>query len=476
MTVHSILIIDDDEAVLKSFKRVFRNEDYALSFFGDPQEALIQSTMRPFDLVLCDQRMPEMLGTEFFAQFCQLYPESRRILISGYSDFNDVTDAFNEGTIHKFVLKPWTNSKLRELVAEQLEMLDESGEGKPEKSAKREKSRREKHTLPGNPGSFHGILTQDASVQAQLKLIRKTASSDAPFFIHGETGTGKELIAKAIHLESERADGPFVALNCANLTETLLESQLFGHRKGAFTGADRDQTGLLATAEGGSLFLDEVTEIPFALQAKLLRVLQEREFTPIGETTPIKFDVKVISASSLSLEQAVSKGIFREDLRYRLEVMPINLPPLRARGEDIRLLFDAFTANQLEKHGHSALDISPEVYSAIENYDWPGNIRELVNVCTYIAALAGDDDKVIGMDLLPPVIQRTPMSRIDLARSNEPVVDDTLRTAALPSRLISKEELQTAIDNFKGHRDSIARNFGISRMTLWRKMKEFELS
>ncbi|MCI5106996.1 MAG: sigma-54 dependent transcriptional regulator [Pseudomonadales bacterium] len=477
MKQHSILIIDDDELVLKSFQRLFRGQEYGISCFSDPVEAMIQCVARSFDLILCDQRMPGMLGTEFFKQISQLYPKSRRILISGYSDFNDVTDAFNEGIIHKFVVKPWSNNKLRALVAEQLALLDAGQESVSAGVAATPKTQIRED-------GFHGILTQDAAMQAQLRIIEKTASSDAPFFIHGETGTGKEMIARAIHAESDRADNAFVALNCANLTETLLESQLFGHRKGAFTGAEKDQKGLLSEADGGTLFLDEVTEIPLALQAKLLRVLQEREYTPLGETKPIKFDVKLVSASSLSLEKAVDDGRFREDLRYRLEVMPINLPPLRSRGNDVVMLFEAFTAQQLQKHGREPLPIAEEVYRCIRHYDWPGNIRELVNVCTYIAALADENDTEIHKLLLPPVIQRVDQAArmtmpepspadeaAALTRQNAPAVEENV-----PSRLITKEELQAAIDKYQGHRDSIARHFGISRMTLWRKMKHFDLT
>lgn len=461
---HSILIVDDDEHVLKSLVRLLRSEDYRISCYNDPEEALNRCRTDSFDLVLSDQRMPRMRGTEFLLRLSELHPETRRTLISGYSDFSCVTDAFNAGVIHKFVVKPWNNVQLRELIAEQLKLKDQ----KHSLSLRASKSAPDQESIRREADrNFNGILTSAPAMQQQLALIRKTASSEASFFIHGETGTGKELIARAIHDASNRHERPFVAINCANLSETLLESQLFGHKKGAFTGADKDQRGLLAEAESGTLFLDEVTEIPVGLQAKLLRVLQEREYTPLGETKSRAFDVKVISASSTKLKDAVKIGKFREDLRYRLEVIPINLPALRARGGDRRVLFDHFLAKQLARHGHGALPVDPSVYNCIEQYNWPGNVRELINVCTYIAALTNEEDHLITLKNFPP----------DICNANQLIAseDSAEQATGLLSRQVTREMLEQAIRDYSGHRDSIAKCLGISRMTLWRKMKAFGL-
>jgi len=314
-------------------------------------------------------------------------------------------------------------------------------------------------------------VSSDPSMLQQISVIKKTANSEAPFFIHGETGTGKELIAHSIHLECDRSARKFVALNCANLTEALLESQLFGHKKGAFTGAQQDQKGLLAEAEGGTLFLDEVTEIPLNLQSKLLRVLQEREYTPVGETSAISFDVKIISASSTSLEAAVASGAFREDLRYRLEVLPISLPPLRARTGDIKMLFDYFLGQQFSKHGKQGKAVDEAVYDCICGYHWSGNVRELVNVCTYIAALSADEAGLITLEDLPIVL----LNSSALAENGQSDAVAELPGNSQKSMIISKDSLTAAIENFGGHRESIANYFGISRMTLWRKMKKFGL-
>ncbi len=461
---HSILIVDDDEHVLKSLVRLLRSEDYRISCYNDPEEALNRCRTDSFDLVLSDQRMPRMTGTEFLLKLSELHPETRRILISGYSDFSCVTDAFNAGVIHKFVVKPWNNIQLRELVSEQLKLKDQ----KLSLSLRASKAAADQESISGEAdGNFNGILTTDPAMQQQLALIRKTASSEASFFIHGETGTGKELIARAIHDASNRREKPFVAINCANLSETLLESQLFGHKKGAFTGADKDQRGLLAEAESGTLFLDEVTEIPVGLQAKLLRVLQEREYTPLGETKARAFDVKVISASSTKLKDAVKSGKFREDLRYRLEVIPINLPALRARGGDRKVLFDYFLAKQLARNGYDVLPVDPSVYNCIEQYNWPGNVRELINVCTYIAALTNEEDHIITLKNFPP----------DISNANQLIASQEAaeQSTGLLSRQVTREMLEQAIRDYSGHRDSIAKNLGISRMTLWRKMKAFGL-
>ncbi len=404
---HSILIIDDDDYVLKSLTRVLRRSDYTISCYHDAEEALLQCGLREYDLVLSDQRMPGMLGTQFFEQLMQYYPSTRRVLISGYTDFSSVTDAFNAGIINKFMLKPWDNESLRMLVADELKYRDRRQTATETPfSPKSTKQKKFNQASSMEADSYHGILTSDDVMLQQLSIIQRTANTDAPFFINGETGTGKEMIARAIHLESDRAEKPFIALNCANLSETLLESQLFGHTKGAFTGADKDQEGLFSAADGGTLFLDEVVEIPAPLQAKLLRVLQEREFTPLGTTKPQKFDIKIISAAAQSLESAVSYGNFREDLRYRLEVMPIYLPPLRARKSDIKLLFDHYLQQQFLRHGYTLTNVDETVYECICCYQWPGNIRELVNVCTYIAALSGPEGKV-KKSSLPPLLQQS---------------------------------------------------------------------
>lgn len=477
--MYSILIVDDDKLVLKSLARMLRSPDYEIDCVCGASEALTQYKKKPYHLIIGDQRMPVMLGTDMFAEMRVDYPNARRILISAYADFESVTDAFNDGIIHKFVVKPWSNTLLKKLVRDQLQNHDDGDD-----SAKL--TDQSDHAKDGNAvkgsffkkyaelNSFHGSFTADPVMLQQFSIIEKAGKSDVPFFISGETGTGKELVARAIHAESGRKNGKFLAVNCANLTEALLESQLFGHIKGAFTGAHCNQEGLLSAANGGTLFLDEVTEIPLALQAKLLRVLQEREFTQLGKISADTFDAQIISASSTSLASAVEKGEFRPDLRYRLEVIPISLPPLRERAGDIRPLFEKFLSEQLSRYKIGKVEVEALIYEYIAEYNWPGNIRELINVCTYTAALADVESSVITMDCLPEIITTvaSPQQSYDSVVS----IDTKFNVQLNKLNRLDREGLQKVLREFSGRREDAARFLGVSRMTLWRKMKLFELT
>ena len=477
--MYSILLVDDDKLVLKSLIRLLRSSEYELDCVTSSKAALKQCESGHYHLIISDQRMPGMLGTELLGEIRKKFPDIRRILLSAYADFNNVTDAFNNGIIHKFILKPWNNAILKKVVIDQLRFLDDSisSPGDPVFSFCAETTNSELGDADRKYKEldcFHGIFSSDPLMLQQISIIQKTANAEAPYFVCGETGTGKELFARAIHNESSRRDEKFVAVNCANLTETLLESQLFGHVKGAFTGAQCNQEGMFAAADGGTLFLDEVIEIPLSLQAKLLRALQEREFVPLGKTCAIPFDVQIISASSLSFAEAVELGKLRQELRYRLEVMPITLPPLRHRPSDIGPLFEKFLREQLHKYNHHVPKVDPLVYEYLAEYAWPGNVRELLNVCTYVAALVDAQCEVITLDCLPDVITMTSAT--------------TKCSASLPSSISGADAQLTKLHNldrislkkvlaeFSGRREDAARFLGVSRMTLWRKMKLFELT
>ena len=457
--MYSILAVIDDDQILQQVTDSLSSESRAVSTFRKADDALLQCAVRQFDLILTGQRLPGTTGIELLTHFAANHPDTRRVMISTRADFDEVTLAFSRSMIHQFVLHPWKPAELRSVIEEELAARgarQETGAGV------------EKHRATGGTDrtASAGIITRNKTMLELLDLVAKTAGSEAAFFIQGETGTGKELVAQAIHQHSGRQDHPFLALNCANLSSTLLESQLFGHRRGAFTGAHHDQEGMLSAANGGTLFLDEVVEIPLPLQAKLLRVLQEKEYTPIGETQPHPFDAKIISASSISLEQASREGRFRDDLRFRLEVMPIALPPLKKRSEDIEPLFSFYLQQQFERHDQPMKPVEPEVYDLLLAHHWPGNVRELINVCIYIAALTAETDPSISTEKLPLSIRSPAASRHSVHSNKE---------GGVFRPTITRQSLQQAMLEFGGRRDRMAAYFGISRMTLWRKMKRFGL-
>jgi transcriptional regulator with PAS, ATPase and Fis domain len=302
---------------------------------------------------------------------------------------------------------------------------------------------------------FHGLVTRDPAMLRVLPLVRNVAETDATVLVRGESGTGKELVARAIHLESRRRDGPFVAVNCAAFTPTLLESELFGHVKGAFTGATSSHPGIFSQANGGTLFLDEVAELPADLQAKLLRVLQERTFVPVGGTTPQTTDVRVIAATHRSLREEVRAGRFREDLLYRLRVVPIFLPPLRQRPLDVDLLLRHFVDEFNRRGPRLVTGVSPEAMRALLDHDWPGNVRELRNVVEYACAVGRGPTLLL--EELPPEL-REPRRATSAPRP-----------AAEPDG--TSDRVREALDEAGGDIDRAAELLGVSRTTFWRMRK-----
>ena len=303
-----------------------------------------------------------------------------------------------------------------------------------------------------NPISFHGILSCNQKMHKLFETISKAAKTDASIYISGETGVGKELVAKAIHLESLRADQPFIAVNVANFSSDLLETQLFGHKKGAFTGAHNNSKGLLKAAENGTLFLDEIACMSSNTQAKILRVLQERQYYPVGDVQLQTFSASVVSASNLSLEDAIKQQHFREDLRYRLEVIPLMVPPLRERKDDIILLFTHFLSQASNKKDWK---LQTDLKEKLLNYSWPGNIRELENCAKFSAAMSNNAE--LSLSDLPNSIQ----TAISNDRSKKLVLE--------------QEKITQALINNCNNKTKTAIQLGISRMTLWRKMKAYNL-
>ena len=297
--------------------------------------------------------------------------------------------------------------------------------------------------------SFHGIITCDLAMKQALQIVKNVAETEATILIRGESGTGKELIAKALHQESHRRDGPFLAINCAALSPNLLESELFGHVKGAFTGAIKDRPGLFKRADGGTIFLDEVAEMPLELQAKLLRVLQERVFNPVGGDRPVQVDVRIIAATHRSLREEVKAGRFREDLMYRLRVVPVFLPALRERRQDIGLLLGHFIEKHNQKGLRRILSVNPHALQVLLDYPWPGNVRELQNVVEYAFAVGREEE--LSLANLPPEF-REPRA-FHLAPQDE------------------AEAIHEALRLSEGRIDDAARHLGMSRATFWRYRK-----
>jgi transcriptional regulator with PAS, ATPase and Fis domain len=318
-------------------------------------------------------------------------------------------------------------------------------------------------SVPEDAESFHGIYSRDPAMKEAIRIIRNVAETEATVLIRGESGTGKELVARALHLESHRRDGPFLAINCAALTPSLLESELFGHVKGAFTGAVRDHAGLFQRAHGGTLFLDEVAELPLELQAKLLRVLQERTFLPVGSDRAVTVDVRIIAATHRSLREEVKAGRFREDLMYRLRVVPVFLPPLRERRQDVSFLLWHYIDRHNLRGPRQIGSIAPEAMRRLLDYPWPGNVRELQNVIEYAFAV-GRGSKLTLDDLPPEFREAQPPS---LPADGGAVIRTRRRDEA--------DLIREALQSSGGHLEEAARLAGMSRATFWRKRKKYGL-
>ena len=385
----TILLVDDERRVLSSLTRCLARLGVNLVDYSCPQQALEFAAENRPDLVISDQRMPIMQGSQMLSEIKTIWPDIHTIILSGYSDLESLSDAFNRRIIDRFISKPWDNNELRMVVTAALReqgLFGFSGE---------------KNTSVTT--DFHGMHSANPAMYRLFERITKSARANIPIFISGETGTGKELVARACHLESPRKSQPFIAINCANFNENLIESQLFGHKKGAFTGATADHQGLMAAAGQGTLFLDEVTTLPLSLQAKLLRVIQEREFSPVGSHQSYPFVAQLLTASSTTLSKAVELGQFREDLYYRLNVIPLQLPPLRDRGDDVVIMAEHFLRFFARQESKVFNGFSEDAEVFLRQYPWPGNVRQLENLVHSIVVLA--DQRIVDGAMLGSAIE-----------------------------------------------------------------------
>jgi len=403
---HAILIVDDQPEILNALNRLLK-EEYTVHTTTSGHQALDMLNEHEFSLILADQRMPLLTGVEFFSEAIKIQPDAIRILITAYADVNASIDAINKGQIFQYVSKPWEPDELKLIIQqaiEKFELVRENKELNRRLKSANEQLRRENTLLQQNiekDYDFSNIIGQSPKMLQVFKLLKKVIDTPTSVLLFGETGTGKELIARAIHYNSSRKKKLFVAQNCGALPDSLLESELFGHIRGAFTGAVADRKGLFEVADGGSVFLDEIADTSPALQLRLLRVLQEGEIKPVGSTKTIRVDVRVIAATNKDLDQLVAEGRFREDLYYRLNVFPITLPPLREREADIPELVDHFIKKYAAKIKKDIPGITEEALALFLSAPFPGNIRQLENEIERAVTLA-DDHHSISQDLISP--------------------------------------------------------------------------
>jgi DNA-binding NtrC family response regulator len=445
---HRIVIIDDEPITLKRLRRSLEKEGYRIAAFSSPQRALKHMDHSACDLVISDIQMPGMSGLDLMAKVRGSNPHIEFILITGYASFDGAVEATKEGAFH-YLAKPFTPEQLRQRVAQALSQV------RTKADARKADAETSVPLLPVIIGKSRQIRQIDA-------LIRQVASSDINVLITGESGTGKELVARSVHALSKRAEGPFVAFNCGALTETLIDNELFGHERGAYTGAEESAPGLIEMADGGTLFLDEIGEIPHAMQVKLLRVLQERELIRVGGRTPIPLDVRFVSATSKDLKNSVEDGTLRSDFFFRINVFTIQVPALNERREDIPLLAYHILNGIRQRGGKRVTAISRKAMELLTNYAFPGNVRELENLLERASAIA--QDETIRVSDLPP----------DLA---ELELQEYKRPEGQPMTLeeLEQDYIAHVLRLTDGARTRTAEILGIDRASLWRKIKKYGL-
>jgi DNA-binding NtrC family response regulator len=384
-----VLTVDDEAVVCESIRRVLTEEGYDVSVATSARDGLDILRTQPIDLLLLDVRMPDMDGIAFLREARAFSPETEVIMVTGYATIQTAVEAVKLGATD-YLQKPVSPDRLIVAVARALERKHLLG------LTRRLRSELESRYRIGN------VICASPGMRKVVQLVTKVASSSSTVLITGETGTGKELIARAVHYNSPRRDAPFVVADCAALTESLLESELFGHVRGAFTGAVKDRKGLVEAARGGTLFLDEINTISPSIQGSLLRLIQEHEIRPVGSDRSVTVDVRLIAASNRDLRQMSAAGDFRDDLYYRLSVFTIDIPPLRERTEEIPLLAHHFFRQFAQRLEKPLAGITPRAMTALEMHDWPGNVRELQNVIERACLLA--DERHIDVDDLPTII------------------------------------------------------------------------
>ena len=446
-----ILVVDDEETHRSMIETVLSPEGYELSQAGDGREAVRYVEERYYDLILMDIRMKNMDGISALKRIKEISPGIPVIIMTAYASVNTAIDALKSGA-NDYLIKPVDIEELKLLVKKNLRHYQLEQENRFLKERLDEQFH------------FDNIIGKSLRMRKLFETLSLVAPTDATVLITGESGTGKELIANAIHLNSERRDHPFIKVNCAALPETLLESELFGHEKGAFTGAVSRKKGRFELAHNASIFLDEIGEMPISTQVKILRVLQEREFEPVGSGNSVKVDIRVIAATNKDLEEEIKEGRFREDLFYRLNVVSLNIPPLRERKDDIPLLADYFLKRYAEKNQRLIKGFTPRAMDLLMRYDWPGNARELENVIERAVILSRENSITPGV--FPRVIQGP-------GEDNEEML---FITPGKSLREVERQMIIRTLDETGGNRTRAADILGISRRTLQLKLKEYGIN
>jgi DNA-binding NtrC family response regulator len=452
-----ILVVDDSPLMLQLISEGLEYAGYAVDSAAGANEAFSKASHNKYDLVITDLVMPQIDGMGVLAHFTERYPETLVIVLTGYATIETAVQAMKKGAFD-YLTKP---AQMEEIVLV-LKRAQELIALRTENVLLR--TQLEAHYR------FDKLIGQSQPMQALYKMIKRVAKTDSTVLILGESGTGKELIANAIHDNSERKDRPFVPINCGAIPEELMESELFGHEKGAFTGAIKERKGRFELANGGTIFLDEIGEMSPKLQVKLLRVLQERKFERIGSSRTIEVDVRVIAATNKNLEQCVAEGKFREDLFYRLNVIPFHVPPLREREGDIPLLVHYFLRQHCQKKELPGKSLSKAAIESLQQYDWPGNVRELENVIERLVILTDGDE--IQLDDLPQRMRRqeTVTTRPFLVLGIEGI--DLKKTLDdLENQLILE-----ALNRSLGVKNKAAKLLGLNRTTLIEKMKKKQIN
>ena len=449
MTSGKLLIVDDEKVAMKNLEHVMKKEGYAVTATQSGGNALALLEKQAFDVVLTDLRMEKVDGMHILKRCRENHPDTEVILITGFATLESAVEAMKHGAFF-YIAKPYRLDEVRKVVAEALEKT---------------RLKRENRSLREQVESYQGrvrILTQDSHMQHLLDMARQVAPTDCNILITGESGTGKELFARYLHHQSRRESGPFVAVNCGAFNEELLANELFGHSKGAFTGAHADKKGLLEAASGGTLFLDEITEMSPAMQVKLLRVIQEKEVLPLGATVPVKIDVRFIAATNRDVLDMVKQGGFRQDLYFRLNVVNLHIPALSARKEDVPLLAHHFLAKHAALMGKDVTELAADTLELLRAYDFPGNVRELENIVERGVALTTGHS--IDPAQLPDDLRDLSIRTFRKKAGRIPTLDEQ-----------EQDYINWVLQEAGGNQTLAAQMLGIDRVSLWRKLKRYEV-